>query len=71
MKVNMKLVYGMIMLVPLWACERNGPLERAGEEVDEAVEDVRNGGETRGNRVDDAVDDVRDGVDDARRELDR
>ena len=71
MKVNMKIVYGMIMLLPLWACEKPGPLERAGEEVDEAVEDLRNGGETTGNKVDDAVDDVRDGVDDARRELDR
>ena len=36
---------------------------------DEAVEDIRNGGETVGNRVDDAVDDVRDGIDDAREEL--
>jgi hypothetical protein len=71
MKVNMKIVYGMIMLLPLWACEKPGPLERAGEEVDEAAEDIRNGGETRENKVDDAVDDLRDGVNDARRELDR
>jgi hypothetical protein len=66
-----KLYLGMLFLLPLWACERQGPLERAGEEVDEAVEDVRNGGETTGNRVDDAVDDVRDGVNDARREINR
>jgi hypothetical protein len=71
MKVDKRIVYGLIMLLPLWACEREGPLERAGEEVDEAIDDVRNGGETTGNKVDDAVDDVRDGVDDARRELDR
>jgi hypothetical protein len=71
MKVNMKVVYGMIMVLPLWACDNSGPLERAGEEVDEAVQDLRNGGETPGNRADDAVDDVRDGINDARRELDR
>jgi hypothetical protein len=70
MKVNMKIIYGMIILLPLCACDEQGPLERAGEEVDEAVDDVRNGRETPENRVDDAVDDVREGVDDARRELD-
>lgn len=69
MKVNMKIVYGLIMLLPLWACEREGPLERAGEEVDEAIDNVGDG--RKSDRVDDAVDDVRDGVNDARRELDR
>lgn len=44
----------------LGACEEEGPLERAGEEVDEAVEDIGNGGETTENRVDDAVDELRD-----------
>jgi len=67
----MRVLAAMLLLLPLWACERQGPLERAGEEIDEAVEDVRAGGETLGNRVDDAVDDVRDGVDDARDELER
>jgi hypothetical protein len=71
MKLDKKIYLGMLVLLPLWACEREGPLERAGEEVDEAVEDIRNGGETPGNRADDAVDDVREGVNDARRELDR
>lgn len=60
-----------IALLPfaLWACEQPGPVERVGEEVDEAIEDIRNGGETLPNRADDAVDDVRDGVNDAREEL--
>jgi len=67
----MKLLAVLLMTLPLYvACEREGPLERAAEEVDEAVEDVRNGGETIGNRVDDAVDDVREGVNDAADELD-
>jgi hypothetical protein len=47
-----------------------GPFERAAEEVDEAFEDVKNGGETVGNKIDDAIDDVRDGVSDAVDELD-
>lgn len=65
------LKFAAIAILPLalWACEEQGPLERVGEEVDEAVEDIRNGGETLPNRVDDAIDDVRDGVNDAREEL--
>ena len=54
-----------VILLGLSACERQGPAERFGEEVDEAVEDARNGGETLGNKVDDAVDDARDTVNDA------
>lgn len=66
----MKIFALLLMALPLLiACERQGPLERAGEEVDEAFEDVGNGGETLGNQVDDAVDDVRDGVADAADEL--
>ena len=49
----MKLLAVLLMTLPLYAaCERQGPLERAGEEIDKAVEDVKNGGETLGNKVD-------------------
>lgn len=66
----MKLLAALLITLPLFAaCEREGPLERVGEEVDEAFEDARNGGETLGNKVDDAIDDVREGVDDATEEL--
>jgi hypothetical protein len=58
------------LAMALWACDKPGLGERIGEEVDEAGEDLRNGGETTGNKIDDAVDDLRDGVNDARRELD-
>jgi hypothetical protein len=60
---------------PLWAallgtaiafgvagCEKEGPLERAGEEVDEAVDTVRDGDESTENKVDDAMDEAREGV---------
>jgi hypothetical protein len=67
----MKILAVLLLTLPLYvACERPGPLERAAEEVDEAFEDVRNGGETVGNSIDDAVDEVRDGVNDAVDELD-
>jgi predicted small lipoprotein YifL len=59
----------LLCLGTLAACDDPGPLEQAGEEVDEAVEDVRNDGETLGNRLDDAVDDVREGVEDAADEV--
>jgi hypothetical protein len=64
----------IVLLIAIWgiaACEQQGPLERVGEEVDEGIEDLRNGGETLGNRIDDAADDIRDGVDDAADELER
>jgi hypothetical protein len=59
----------LLMIIPLafllLACEKQGPLERAGEEIDEAVEDVQAGGETTGNKIDDAVDEARKSVEDA------
>jgi hypothetical protein len=60
----MKILMGLLLTLSLFACEKQGPLERAGEEIDEAVEDVRAGGETTGNKIDDAVDDVRREVED-------
>ncbi|HKS57418.1 MAG TPA: hypothetical protein VJS12_19130 [Steroidobacteraceae bacterium] len=50
----------------LAACEKQGPLEKAGEEVDEAVDTIKNGGEeSTATKLDDAVDEARDKVDDA------
>jgi hypothetical protein len=48
------------------ACEKKGPVEQAGEEVDEAVNSVRNGGETAGDKLDDAGDKVRDAAGEAK-----
>lgn len=63
-----------IMLIPitlfLLACEKQGPLERAGEEIDEAVEDIKAGGETTGNKIDDAIDKTRKDIEDAVEEVD-
>ena len=55
-----------LMIIPmaflLLACEKQGPLEQAGEEIDEAVQDIKAGGETTGNKIDDAMDDARKDV---------
>ena len=49
----------------LAACEKKGPLEQAGDEVDEAVDTINNGGEeSTANKVDDAVDEAREAVED-------
>jgi hypothetical protein len=57
------------LLLMLVGCEKQGPLERVGEEVDEAVEDLGAGGETTGNKIDDAIDEVVDAADDVRKDL--
>jgi len=54
----------------LAACEKKGPLEQAGEEVDEAVDTLKNGGkESTATKADDAVDEAREGASDAVDEL--
>ena len=63
------LVISMVFL--LLACDKQGPLERAGEEVDETVEDIRAGGETTGHKIDDAMDEVREKVEDAADDIDQ
>ena len=48
------------------ACvDRDGPLEQAAEEADEAVEDIGNGGETLENQIDDTFDEIEDEAEDA------
>lgn len=54
------------LLFGLTACDNKGPVAQVGEEIDEAVDTVKNGGkESTASKVDDAVDDVREGVKDA------
>ena len=59
-----------LLALGLSACEKEGTLERAGEEVDEAVDTIKRGGEeSTANKVDDAVDEAREGANDAVDEL--
>ncbi len=66
---NFRSLLPFALLLVLLGCEKEGPLERAAEEIDEAVEDVRAGGETTANKIDDAVDEVVDAADDVRKDL--
>jgi hypothetical protein len=52
----------------LVACDRQGPLERAGEKVDDAAHDLKKGGESVGDKVGDAADEAGDAVKKAARE---
>ncbi|MFO7606727.1 MAG: hypothetical protein R6W72_10545 [Desulfurivibrionaceae bacterium] len=52
--VKITILVSCLLLVPfLTACDREGPMERAGENVDEAVEET-------GEAVEDAGDEVRE-----------
>jgi len=53
-----------------FGCKEEGPAEKAGRKLDEAVEKLRNGDEgaieKAGRKLDEAVDDVEDEIDDLR-----
>ncbi len=49
-------------LLTLAACDRKGPAEQFGEEVDEAVDTMKDGRESTANKLDDAVDEAREVV---------
>lgn len=74
MKLNAKLLWSALLTatlgVGLAACDKKGPVEQAGEEVDEAIDTVKRGGdESTSNKVDDAVDEAREGAEDTADEL--
>lgn len=74
MKLNTNVLCAAMLFATvglgLSACEKKGPLEQAGEEIDEAVDTLRHGGEeSTSNKIDDAIDDVREGTSDAIDEL--
>jgi predicted small lipoprotein YifL len=68
-KISMAALAAMFAL-GLAACDNKGPVEQAGEEVDEAVDTIKNGGkESTANKVDDAIDEAREGAQDAAKEV--
>jgi predicted small lipoprotein YifL len=74
MKVDAKVLWSAMLAATLSlgmaACEKKGPVEQAGEEVDEAIDTMKHGGkESTANKVDDAVDEARAGAEDAADEL--
>jgi ElaB/YqjD/DUF883 family membrane-anchored ribosome-binding protein len=54
----------MLVVSPLWGCQTQGPFEKAGRNVDDSIEDVREGAE-------DVIEDVREGVEDVRDDVQR
>jgi predicted small lipoprotein YifL len=70
MKAVLTLMLTALLSLGLAACEKKGPLEQAGEEVDEAVDTVKRGGEeSTSTKVDDAIDEARAGAEEAKEEL--
>ncbi|MCB1684163.1 MAG: hypothetical protein KDI31_06750 [Pseudomonadales bacterium] len=59
------LAAGALLSVFLIGCEKEGPAERAGESIDETVDDVRDRIGEAGDSIDDMADDARDAVEDA------
>jgi predicted small lipoprotein YifL len=59
-------VFGVVALALAFvACEKKGPLEKAGEKADEAIEDVGEAAEEVKEDVEDAIDDGEEAVDEA------
>ena len=60
----MKILAVMLLACPLWACQTQGRFENAGRNVDDAVDDVREGAK-------DVIEDVREGAADVRDDVRR
>jgi predicted small lipoprotein YifL len=74
MKVDAKVLWSAMLAATLSlgmaGCEKKGPVEQTGEEVDEAIDTMKNGGkESTANKVDDAVDEAREGAEETADEL--
>lgn len=55
-------------LVVLSACEKQGPAERAGEKLDEAVQEARISAEQMAEEADDAMDGAREQANEVKRD---
>jgi ABC-type transporter MlaC component len=54
------------LALSITACEKKGPMEKAGEKVDHAADTIKNGGsEPMSDKAQDEADKARDKVDDA------
>jgi predicted small lipoprotein YifL len=55
-------------VLALTGCEKKGPVEQAGEEVDEAITTIKEGEEPASVKMDDAVDEAREAAEQAAEE---
>lgn len=54
------LALACAMSLGLAACKKEGPLERAGEEIDEAIDTMKRGEESTATKIDDAIDELKE-----------
>ncbi|HEY2809494.1 MAG TPA: hypothetical protein VGI91_11950 [Steroidobacteraceae bacterium] len=67
-RIILTVLCAAVLLVA--ACEKKGPMERAGEKLDEAGRTLKNGGEkTPADKVNDAATDVKKDVEKATDDL--
>jgi len=64
--VALVLLLGGLLGTGLVACEKKGPAERAGEKIDDAAQQVKEGAEKAADKVEDAAEDLKDKVQDAK-----
>lgn len=62
MKNTLKLMVIFLAGIAASGCEQDGPAERAGEALDNAAADIREGGEDLRNKIEDACEDIKDGA---------
>jgi hypothetical protein len=58
---------GGLMVLGLQACEKKGPVEKAGEKVDHVIDSAKDGGKEVGDKLEDAAGHVKDAVDDVKK----
>jgi hypothetical protein len=61
--VSMLVISGMLG-AGLVACEKEGPAERAGKQIDAASKDLKEGAEKAADKVDEAAEKLQDKLDD-------
>jgi hypothetical protein len=60
-RLKLLAILGCTCVLGVTACERKGPIEKAGEKVDHVIDTVKNGGEeTTADKIQDQVDKARD-----------
>ena len=57
------VLMGGLLGTGIVACEKKGPAERAGEKLDDAAKDVKDGAEKAGDKIENAAEEVKDKVD--------
>lgn len=56
------VVLACVGVLGLAACEEDGPAERAGERIDDAIDDARDRLDDAADELDDAADELRDAL---------